>query len=112
MGGDLAQRLGGREKNSRRPTFRMTFFRKKFPSLTTFLVIDFSICRSFVCLKSHVYNIHDPFLHQKPHFHQKSTLTFFLISSQFASHPITVGLLLKILRGRMRGPSPPTAHFG
>src|SRR6218665_1981885 len=35
--------------------------------------------------------------------------TIFLVSSYFASHPITV--LLKILGGRMYGPSP-TSHLG
>src|SRR6218665_3022059 len=36
---------------------------------------------------------------------ENSSLRPFLVFSYFASHPITVGLLLKILEGRMHGPS-------
>src|SRR6218665_673841 len=51
------------------------------------------------------------FLDQKPRFQTKiySSLTHFLVSSYFASHPITV--LLKILGGRTHGPSP-TSNLG
>jgi len=48
-----------------------------------------------------------PFLHKKNHYFRKEFRddTFFLLCSYFRAHPTT--LLLKILGGRMHGPSPP-----
>src|SRR6218665_1926131 len=56
---------------------------------------------------------YDSFLDQNPLFHKKnSSLRSFLVSLYFVSHPITVGLLLEILRGRIHGPSPTSNFFG
>src|SRR6218665_1728003 len=96
-GGDLAPSLGGTEK-----IFADQDFRKNF--IDFFLVIDqvsqifsfFSqIFRIFLVLNI----VYDPFL----------TKTRFLLCSYFRAHPTT--LLLKILGGRMHGPSP-TSNFG
>src|SRR6218665_1515828 len=57
-------------------------------------------------------NTFDPFLAEKPLFQKETFLhnTFFLLSSYFATHPIT--LLLEILGRRMHGPSPPPQILG
>src|SRR6218665_373278 len=93
-------------------TTKMTIFSEKFPFwrqkflMTFFLVIDqvlrifplFSLVfRIFALIKV----VHDPFLTRK---------TPFFLFSYFRAHPPT--LLLKILGGRMHGPSPHLKLWG
>jgi len=51
-----------------------------------------------------------PFSWRKTYFRKKSFIAPFLVSSYFATHPIT--LLLEILGGRMHGPSPTSNFLG
>ena len=94
--------FGGREK-IRGSHFRMKFFRKKSQCPAIFSVLDSEIW--------YITYMTPPFLDQKSRFQTKNIPPWhhFLVSSYFASHLITVGLLLKILGGRMHGPSP---HLG
>src|SRR6218665_3927507 len=58
-----------------------------------------------------VFTLCDPFLHEKNHISENKfpdDTSFFLLCSYFSAHPTT--LLLKILGGRMHGPSP-TSNF-
>ena len=106
-GGDLAPSLGGTEQNfaDQDDVFseKISIFAAKI-SDDLFLVIDqvFSNFRIFILLDV---VLHDPSYitlssQEKP---------FFLLFSYFRAHPTT--LLLKILGGRMHGPSP-TSNFG
>ena len=109
-GGNLAPSLGGGRTNFS-PT-NMTFFLNKFPfyrqkfRMTFFLVID-QVFRIFTDFPD-LYFVRCrtwPFVHA--HFLTRKHL--FLLFSYFRAHPTT--LLLKILGGRMHGPSP-TSNLG
>src|SRR6218665_3824426 len=97
IGGDLAPALGGRK-------FSNDLFRKQFHLISNDLFLD-SILSEIL----YITYMTLLFLTKSLNFRQKySSLTLFLVSSYFSSHPITV--LLKILGGRMHGPSA-TSNF-
>ena len=80
IGGDLAPSLEGTETIFRRPNFRMTFFRTKIFILTpSILVFRLSTIWNLI------YTIQDPFLNEKPLFHNKKFLHLtFLITLYFS----------------------------
>ena len=111
IGGDLAPRLGGREKIiSQTKISELRFFRKNF-HFTPKISDDLYFFSHRPCFPDFFYLFPDfpylywvkcliwPILHEK-----KSYLTPFLLCSYFR--------LLKILGGRMHGPSPPQVFWG
>src|SRR6218665_2829490 len=121
IGGDLAPSLGDGKK-FRRPRFprkKLPFFRKKLPFsrpkfLMTFLVIAHD-CRIFLRFSMSLIApcnvVYDPFFTRKPPISENNSLmTPFSTLFVLYTH-IRQALLLKILGGRIHGPSP-TSNFG
>src|SRR6218665_3183066 len=107
----------GTEKFFADQDFRMTFFPEKFPFsrpkiLMTFFLIFlffFQILRIFTVLNV----IYNPFFTRKTTISETNSLTtpfFTLFVLSRASD--TTSLLLKLLGGRMNGPSPPQFFLG
>src|SRR6218665_1424639 len=99
IGGDLAPALGGRK-------FSNDLFRKQFHLISNDLFLD-SILSEIL----YITYMTLLFLTKSLNFRRKySSLTLFLVSSYFTSHPIRI--LLKILGGRMHGQPPPKMFWG
>src|SRR6218665_1167791 len=95
--------FGGTEKFFADQDFSITFFSEQISIFTPKNSDD----RIFTVLNV----VYDPFFIRKTTVSEKNSLTrhLFLLCSYFRAHPTT--LLLKILGGRMHGPSP-TSNLG